>query len=81
MVAGFGIVFLPMLTLYPPLGYAQAVKPLPVIKAQHALHLRALVEIESDETGTKRRVGDEWLLEGPTTYLPQPEVVCSSALG
>lgn len=56
--------------------YEQAVKPLPVIRAQHALHLRALVDIESDVEGAKRKAGDEWQLTGPVTYIPQPEVVC-----
>ena len=50
-------------------------KPLPLVKAHHALHLRALVDIEADETGTRRKVGDEWQLNGPITYLPRPEVV------
>ena len=52
-----------------------AVKKLPVVKDKHGLHLRALVDIEKDKTGTARRAGDEWQLVGPTTYLPQPEVV------
>ncbi len=50
-------------------------KELPVIKANYGLHLRALVAIEADETGTPRNAGDEWQLLGPTTYIPQPEVV------
>ena len=58
-----------------PADYTQAVKPLPVVKAHHALHLRALVDLDKDETGTSRKVGDEWQLSGPITYIPQPEVV------
>ena len=50
-------------------------KELPVVKANHGLHLRALVAIEADETGTARNAGDEWQLQGPTTYIPRPEVV------
>jgi len=34
------------------------------------------VGIEKDEIGVKRRIGDEWQLRGPMTYIPQPEVVC-----
>ena len=56
-------------------AFAAAVKPLPVVKAQHALHLRALVDMEADESGTRRRQGDEWQLAGPTTYLPCADVV------
>lgn len=50
-------------------------KKLPVVKANHGIHLRALVPVEEDETGTARNVGDEWQLVGPLTYLPRPEVV------
>ena len=70
--------FICAVTLYRTLSvvdYAAAVKPLPIIKAQHGLHLRALVDIEEDETGAKRREGDEWQLQGPITYLPRPDVV------
>ena len=58
------------------LDYKSAIHPLPVIKSDHGLHLRALVGIEKDEMGVKRRIGDEWQLRGPMTYIPQPEVVC-----
>ena len=66
-----------MITLYHvlPTDYMQAVKQLPVIKADYALHLRALVDVEKDETGRPRKAGDEWQLKGPITYIPQPEVV------
>ena len=55
-----------------PSDYQRAVKPLPVVKAGHGLHLRALVDIE----GESRRSGDEWMLQGPVTYVPNPDVVC-----
>jgi len=57
-----------------PTNYKSAIHPLPVIKSDHGLHLRALVGIEKDEMGVKRRIGDEWQLRGPMTYIPQPEV-------
>lgn len=34
------------------------------------------MDIDQDETGTARKTGDEWLLKGPLTYVPLPEVVC-----
>ena len=33
------------------------------------------MDIEKDESGTRRRAGDEWQLRGPITYVPRPEVV------
>ena len=57
------------------LDYTSAIHPLPVIKSDHGLHLKALVDIEKDEAGTRRRAGDEWQLRGPITYVPRPEVV------
>ena len=57
------------------LDYKSAIHPLPVIKSDHGLHLKALVDIEKDEAGTRRRAGDEWQLRGPITYVPRPEVV------
>lgn len=38
-----------------------------------ALHLKALLDFE-DENGQKVVAGDEWLFEGPGTYIPQKEV-------
>ena len=57
------------------LDYTSAIHPLPVIKSDHGLHLKALVDIEKDEAGMRRRAGDEWQLRGPITYVPRPEVV------
>ena len=57
------------------LDYKSAIHPLPVIRSDHGLHLKALVDIEKDESGTRRRAGDEWQLRGPITYVPRPEVV------
>lgn len=38
-----------------------------------ALHLKALLDFE-DKNGDKVMAGDEWLFEGPGTYIPQKEV-------
>ncbi len=64
----------------PPLlpDYKGAVRQLPVLRACHGLHLRALVDIEAD--GEMRRCGDEWQLKGPVTYIPNPDVVCTLTL-
>lgn len=45
-----------------------------MIKANHGVHLKALVDIE-DYGGVARKAGDEWQLKGPLTYVPRPEVV------
>ena len=57
--------------------FSRAVKSLPHVKAHHGLHLRALAAIERDESGVKRREGEEWQLRGPLTYIPRPGVVVS----
>ena len=53
------------------LDYKNAIKQLPVIAANKALKLQALVDF--DDKGTKRVAGDEWQVEGPCTYYPRPE--------
>ena len=58
-----------------PPDYRSAVKPLPVVKGDHGLHLSALAEIAKDDMGERRRVGDEWQLRGPITYIPNADVV------
>ena len=60
---------------HPPLDYRGAIKPLPLVKPNHGLHLKALVDIDADESGVARKAGDEWLLKGPATYIPRPDVV------
>lgn len=57
-----------------PSNYTKAVKPLPLIKADYGLHLRALMDIAQDETGVSRKEGDEWQLKGPLTFFPRPEI-------
>ncbi|XP_052800912.1 major vault protein-like [Mya arenaria] len=60
--------------LYPGEVLKQAVTPLKVVAPNSALRLRAILDFE-DESGEKRTAGDEWLFEGPGTYIPRKEVV------
>jgi len=60
--------------LYPGEVLKQPITPLKVVLSNHALRLRAVLDIE-DESGEKRTAGDEWLFEGPGTYIPRKEVV------
>ncbi|KAK0051986.1 major vault protein, partial [Biomphalaria pfeifferi] len=53
--------------------YSSAIKPLPVVKANHAIRLDAIID-HKDEDGTWRKAGDIWQLKGPLTYKPKPEV-------
>ncbi|KAF6779107.1 hypothetical protein AHF37_01435 [Paragonimus kellicotti] len=48
------------------------VKSLPIVHANAALHLQALVDFVDD--GVRRIAGEEWLFEGPGTYYPRKEV-------
>ena len=56
-------------------SYDRAIHKLPVVFANHAIHLRALVDLPEDKDGHAHKAGDEWQLKGPLTYIPQPEVV------
>ncbi|XP_001368214.2 major vault protein [Monodelphis domestica] len=58
--------------LYPGEELEQDITPLQVVLPNTALHLKALLDFE-DEKG-ERIAGDEWLFEGPGTYIPQKEV-------
>ncbi|XP_064619697.1 major vault protein-like isoform X1 [Lineus longissimus] len=60
--------------LFPGEVLKQAVTPLKVVIANAAIRLRALLDFE-DASGDKRVAGDEWLFEGPGTYIPRKEVV------
>ncbi|CAH1783479.1 unnamed protein product [Owenia fusiformis] len=51
--------------------YTKAIKPLPVIKANYGLKLKA--RRDHIIGGTKRNAGDIWQLKGPLTYYPTPE--------
>ncbi|XP_069102265.1 major vault protein-like [Argopecten irradians] len=53
-------------------SYMSAMKPIPVVKADHAIRLKAILDFE-DEIG-KYQAGDQWQLNGPLSYKPRPEV-------
>lgn len=59
--------------LWPGEVLSQPIKPLTVVVANSALRLMAILDFE-DENGDKRTAGDEWLFEGPGTYIPRKEV-------
>jgi major vault protein len=44
------------------------------VNANSALHLRAILDF-ADDKGVKFIAGDEWLFEGPGTYIPRKEVI------
>lgn len=46
---------------------------LTVVPANSALRLRAVLDF-NDDKGAHRVAGDEWLFEGPGTYIPRKEV-------
>lgn len=60
--------------LYPGEVLKQNVTPLKVIPANSALRLKAILDF-TDADGAKRTAGDEWLFEGPGTYMPRKEVM------
>lgn len=60
--------------LYPGEILKQPVTPLTVVPANSALRIRAILDFD-DEGGEKRIAGDEWLFEGPGTYIPRKECV------
>lgn len=58
--------------LYPGEAIKTAVSPLIVVAANAAIRIRAELDV-TDDSGTKRVAGDEWLFEGPGTYIPRKE--------
>ena len=54
--------------------FKKAIKPQPVIKANSAIRLKALLDF-TDDDGTVRHAGDMWQLEGPFLYFPTPNAV------
>ena len=54
--------------------YKAAVKELPFVPEHRALKLKATVDCEVN--GVKRKAGEMWHIEGPTTYVPSPDLVC-----
>ncbi|XP_047142339.1 major vault protein [Hydra vulgaris] len=59
--------------LYPGEVLKQPRTPLTVVEANSALHLRAILDF-SDAIDKNYVAGDEWLFEGPGTYIPRKEV-------
>eukprot|EP00794_Sanderia_malayensis_P013890 gene13890-15338_t len=59
--------------LYPGEVLKNPPSMLKVVPANSALRLRAILDFE-DESGEKRVAGDEYLFEGPGTYIPKKEV-------
>ncbi|XP_041813410.1 major vault protein [Chelmon rostratus] len=59
--------------LYPGEEVQQDVTPLQIVYPDTALRLQALLDFE-EQGGEKRVAGDEWLFEGPGTYIPRKEV-------
>ncbi|XP_008293156.1 major vault protein isoform X1 [Stegastes partitus] len=60
--------------LYPGEEVQQDVTTLQIVYPDTALRLQALLDFEEAD-GQKRVAGDEWLFEGPGTYIPRKEVV------
>lgn len=52
----------------------QPVSPLRVVTADTALRLKAILDFFDEKDNKERRTGDEWLFEGPATYIPRKEV-------
>ena len=65
--------------LYPGEVLKQPVSPLKVVAADSALRIRAILDFE-DGSGEKRVAGDEWLFEGPGTYIPRKETVVDETI-
>jgi major vault protein len=59
--------------LYPGEKLVGKVSPLQVVAPNTALRLKATRDF-TDEEGKAKHAGDEWLFEGPGTYLPRVEV-------
>ena len=58
--------------LYPGEVLCEKVSPLKVVAANTALRIRAFLDFSEDD-GTERKAGDEWLFEGPGTFIPRKE--------
>jgi len=59
--------------LYPGEVLQKPKTPLTVVHVNAALRLRAILDFTSDD-GKNVIAGDEWLFEGPGTYIPKKEV-------
>uniref|UniRef100_A0A8C5EG46 Major vault protein n=1 Tax=Gouania willdenowi TaxID=441366 RepID=A0A8C5EG46_GOUWI len=59
--------------LFPGEQIQQEVTPLQIVYPDTALRLQALLDFQ-EEGGERRVAGDQWLFEGPGTYIPRKEV-------
>jgi len=68
----------PPFALFPGETLSGKVTPLQVVEANQALKLRGIRDfvqhLGKDKDPVARAAGDEWLFEGPATYLPMVEV-------
>jgi len=63
--------------LYPGESLVESVTPLEVVAPNEALHLKASQDFDhtvEDGAVVVRRAGDEWLFEGPGTFIPRFEI-------
>merc|ERR1712227_645230 len=58
--------------LYPGEELLGKIEKLKVVRKDQAFRLLCLEDFDDD--GTERLAGDEWLLQGPKTYMPRKEV-------
>jgi major vault protein len=58
--------------LYPGETITTSVTQLEIVAADHALRVEAVLDC-ADHNGVKRTAGDQWLFEGPGTYIPTVE--------
>jgi major vault protein len=65
--------------LHPGEILKQPVQPLKVVPANTALRLRAILDFETED-GDRRIAGDEWLFEGPGTYIPRKDVIVDETI-
>ena len=54
--------------LYPGESLSEGPTKLQVLEANHALRVRAVRDFKDD--GVQRTAGDEWMIQGPCTYVP-----------
>ncbi|XP_028390811.1 major vault protein-like [Dendronephthya gigantea] len=52
--------------------FKAAVKKLPFVPEHKAIKLKA--NVDCDVNGIERKAGEMWQIEGPTTYIPSPDV-------
>jgi hypothetical protein len=60
--------------MYIIVDFKAAIKKLPFVPEHRAIKLKAIVDCEVN--GVERNAGEMWQIEGPTTYIPSPDVVC-----